>query len=313
MKVRYIISAVFVGLSCTALAQAQSDRTFISAHGIDNTTCGTLNAPCRSFNVGLGKTNPGGEVIALDSGIYDTFNIVISVPVTLAGAPGAHVEIANTSLNDGARITIHTPINATVTLRDLYISQQGDSQLHGIHVTSVGTLHIENCVVSGFGSGTGIFFDLAAGAQATIQDTVVRDCGNGIFVASTADVVKVSIDHCRLQNCVGVGLDAFSHARVTVRDSVASGTLGGAGIGFEVEGGDLNIERCEASNNDIGIQSSIFGSEAATVTVSNSIVTNNKSFGFLAYGGSDFQSLGNNIVRRNGTNTSGTITSISGT
>jgi hypothetical protein len=75
MKLRYIISAVFVVVSCTALAQAQSDRTFVAAHGIDNTTCGTFDAPCRSFNVALPKSNPGGEVIALDSGIYDNSNI----------------------------------------------------------------------------------------------------------------------------------------------------------------------------------------------------------------------------------------------
>jgi len=107
------------------------------------------------------------------------------------------------------------------------------------------------------------------------------------------------------------GLDVVSHARVTVRDSVASGN---GGAGFAVAGGDLNLENCEASNNDTGVfVIPLSSSESATATVSNSIVTNNHSLGFQQANGGVFQSLGNNTVRRNGTNTSGTITVISGT
>jgi hypothetical protein len=48
------------------------------------------------------------------------------------------------------------------------------------------------------------------------------------------------------------------------------------------------------------------------VTISNSIVTNNSDTGLKLLSGA-IQSAGNNIVRRNGTNTSGTITVIAGT
>jgi hypothetical protein len=47
---------------------------------------------------------------------------------------------------------------------------------------------------------------------------------------------------------------------------------------------------------------------AGTVTVSNSFVSNNSQFGFHQSGLGKFFSLGNNTVRHNGTNISGTIT-----
>ena len=306
MKLKHTISAFVVLLICVTFAQAQSDRTFVSAHGADNSDCGSADLPCRSFSMALAKTNAGGEVIALDSGLYDNSNIAISKSATLAAVPGAHVELFNTSPSS-IGIQVNASSSDTVVLRNLYLSRKSSSSsTFGIEIASVGTLHIENCVVSGFTEG--ISFDLNTSAQATIQDTIVRDCFNGIIVGSSAGTLKVSIDHCRLQGSVGDGLDIVSHARVTVRDSVASGN----GRGFVVGGGDLNIENCEASNNGDGVVAS-GGTTAGTVTASNCIVTNNSQTGFTQSGTGVFQSLGNNVVRRNGTNTSGTITVIPGT
>jgi len=60
MKLTHIISASFVMLVCVVLAQAQSDRTFVSAHGTDNSDCGSSDLPCRSFGFALAKTNAAG-------------------------------------------------------------------------------------------------------------------------------------------------------------------------------------------------------------------------------------------------------------
>jgi hypothetical protein len=126
MKLNSMITALFVMLLCFAQAQAQSDRTFVSSHGVDNTDCGSFDLPCRSFNVALPKTNAGGEVIALDSGIYDNFNIVISQSVTLAAAPGAHAELSNNN-NSTDRITVSAATSDRVVLRNLYLSKQSGS------------------------------------------------------------------------------------------------------------------------------------------------------------------------------------------
>jgi len=308
MNLTRIISASFIMLICVVLAQAQSDRTFVSAHGTDNTDCGSSNLPCRSFTFALTKTNAGGEVIAIDSGIYDNSPITITQSATLTAAAGAHVELFSNGPS-GIGIQVNASTSDTVVLRNLYVSGKlGGPTTVGIQGLRVGTLHIENCVVSGFDEGVSL--GVNASAQATIQDTIVRDCGLGIHAASSAGILKVSIDHCRIQDSVNDGVFIFTRARVTVRDSVASGN---GNAGFFVGGGELNLEHCEASNNLQGVAASGDSTSSGTATVSNCIVTNNAQTGFAQIGIGVFHSLGNNTVRRNGANTSGTITVITAT
>ncbi len=282
-------------------ARAQNDRTFVATTGADSITCGTHDAPCRSFNVALPKTNGGGEVIALDSGTYDSFNVGVSISVTLAAAPGVHAELPG--------VTINTPASDTVILRNLYVSKQASGGAgDGIKVTGVGTLHIENCVVHGF--TTGINFDLNHSAQVFIQDTVVRrSIADGVTFFTSSGLIKASIDksHFDDNGTSGVynGVNVLGRSRVTARDSTASGN---GGAGFTVSGGDLNLENCEASNNKDGVVTL----EPGNAIVSNSVVTNNSRYGFWQNGGT-FYSRGDNTVRRNGNNTSGIITAISGT
>jgi len=227
----------------------------------------------------------------------------------MAAAPGAHVELSN-AVNQNARITVNTSGAGTVMLRNLYLSRHGGGgPVNGISVNRVGTLQIENCVIEGFDQG--IDAELSASAIVFIHNTLVRKCiGDGILMDTTAGVIKASIDHCRFVDNGANGIQTFRNTRVTVRDSIA---LGNGLAGFSVDnGGNLNLENCEASGNQDGVQVSDFLSPGAVVIVSNSIVTNNGHNGFIQSGGV-FQSLGNNVVRHNGTNTAGTITLISGT
>jgi hypothetical protein len=135
--------------------------------------------------------------------------------------------------------------------------------------------------------------------------------------------VRATIDHCQFGDngtsrigASGDGINlqsgfpnpaGFSEgAQVNVRDSVATGNWG---AGFRLNEFDLSLDHCESSNNNA------YGVFACggTATVSNSLVTNNKLVGFVQCGDGVFHSLRNNVVRRNGQNTSGTITVISGT
>lgn len=234
-------------LLCVSQAHAQSDRAFVSTAGIDSATCGAFNSPCRSFNVALPNTNGGGTVTALDSGLYDSFNIWISIPVTLTAAPGVHAEVPGITIN-----TVTT--NDTVVLRNLYVSKRpGVTSDDGFKISSVGSLHIENCVVNGF--NTGINFAINSSAQVVISDTIVRNSiGNGINFSTNTGLIKAVINHCRLENNgnfgpVGDGISVLKRSRVTVRDTVAAGN---SGAGFVVTGGELNLENCESSNNADG-------------------------------------------------------------
>jgi hypothetical protein len=311
MKLKHAISGLFVMLFCCVQASAQSDHTFVPVSGIDNGTCGDVNAPCRSFSFAVSNTNNRGDVVALTSGLYDDTHFTISQSITLTAAPGVRAELTSDDV-EFPFITVNATTSDTVVFRNLYLSRQGDGfGVNGIQVAAVGTLYVENCVIHRFTDG--IAFSLPSSAKAFIQDTIIRDSQNNrIFFTSGSGLIKASVNRCRFENTQGPGGNGIvvsSGAKVTVRDSIASGNKTS---GFSVLAGDLSLENCEAFNNHDGVVVSDTNGPAV-VTVSNSSATNNTGNGFSQQGGGVFHSLGNNVVRRNGTNTSGTITVINGT
>jgi hypothetical protein len=271
---------------CASSALAIVARVFVSVNGNDSNVCSNVATPCRTFAGGILQVNVGGEVIVLDSGSYG--GTTITNAVTLNVPPGV---IAFTA----QPLVVNAP-GATVVLRGLTIDGAGASA-NGINVVSVGTLHVESCVITGFtggdaGHGNGVFFGSAG--NLFVKDAIVRGNGFvGIFVAPASGTAKASIEHCRLEGNA-FGLDSYTNAATTVRDSVASGNVN---EGFLAEhGGELNIESCVAANNGIGILSGVV--PAALVRVSNTTVTDNAT-GLFASG--SLLSRSNNTVEGNGT------------
>ena len=116
-----------VTLVFVALAQAQSNRTFVSAEkkASDKNSC-THDDPCRSIRRALDATllKPGGEVVILDSGDYDPFTISNSAnpptvtSATVEAAPGVYAGITAPAL--GKAITIQASASDTIVLRDVW-------------------------------------------------------------------------------------------------------------------------------------------------------------------------------------------------
>ena len=104
-----------------------------------------MTQPCRNFNAAIGVVNAGGEVVALDSGGYGL--TTISKAVTLTGPTGVYVAITALTAGSSA-ITVSAANTDTVVLRGLTLTGLGGQT--GINVTSVGNLHVEGCVISGF-------------------------------------------------------------------------------------------------------------------------------------------------------------------
>jgi hypothetical protein len=215
----------------------------------------------------------------------------------------------NTPSGDG--VTIATA-GINVNLRSLTIAGL-DTATNGIHVTSVGILHVEGCVISGFTNGA-ILVELAADdSQILIKEMNMRNNGFGIFLGTSTGTVRGSIDNCRAERNNGGGFVAYLNSRVTVNRSVASGN-GGPGFDAisDVSGitAELSCEECISSNNGSGFQveTNIPGA-AATIRVSHSTATNNQ-FGFNQTSDGVFESLKNNLVAGNGNDIAGTITPI---
>ena len=253
--------------------------------------------------------NAGGEVVVLDSGGYGA--TTISKAVTLTSPSGVYAAITALTAGSSA-ITVSAASTDTVVLRGLTLTGLGGQT--GINVTSVGTLHVEGCVISGF-TGNGINVNLTAdGSHIFVKDTITRNNGTyGIIITTSTGTVRASIDNCRSERNGFHAFYASLNSRVTINRSVASGN---GGVGFDARSdvsgatAELSCAECVSSNNTDGFDVVASGGGAATIRVSRSTATNNTAYGFVQSGGV-FESLGNNLVRGNTSgNTSGTITVI---
>jgi parallel beta helix pectate lyase-like protein len=244
-------------------ALGQANRVFVSARsGSDANACSGIATPCQTFAGAVSQVNAGGEVIVLDSGGYGP--VTIGKALTIEAPPGV---LAFVHPPSGDGVTINAGASDTVVLRGLILNGGAGN---GVTVNTVGSLHVESCVISGFVNGMSF---LAAG-QLFVKDTIARNNANiGIGVSAASGSPKASLDHCRLEDNVD-GL-SVSRGSVTIRDSVASGnsrygfyavSLGGSPV-------ELTVEDCLAANNaSAGIVSQ---AATATVRVSDTTVTDN--------------------------------------
>ena len=276
-------------------AGALSNRVFVSARsGNDANACANILTPCQTFTGAVAQLNPGGEAIVLDSGGYGA--VTITQALTIEAPPGV-LAFVHPSSGDG--ITVNAGGSDTVVLRGIVLNGGAGN---GITVNTVGVLHVENCVISGFTSG-GLSF--MANGELFVKDTIARNNGTGIVIDAASGSPTGSLDHCRLEgNSLGFGLTRGS---ATIRDSVASGNTG---IGYFASPPtttpvDLNIENCLVANNTgTGILSS---RATTTVRVSDTTITGN-ALGVNQANSGVMLSRSNNTLEGNATNGSFTGT-----
>lgn len=282
---------------------AQNVRTFVASYGVDSNPC-SRTAPCRNFAAAIAETNPEGEVVALDSSGYGP--VIIGQSVTIVAPFGVHAAIAPTS---GAAVAINAGSFDTVTLRGLYLNSQG--ALVGIDFDAGRTLHIENCVVSGFGTaGIQVSRVVSNFAEVFVRDTTVRDTGNdGIFFRNPAvgALIRAVIDGCHLvRNGFGVGgaagLSAEENSRVIVRDTISSRST----VGFSLWSLTANttaamtVVDCVATLNSYGLDASTLGTGAvAIMRVSNSTIVENSNGVTFSGAGASIESRGDNTLEGN--------------
>jgi Periplasmic copper-binding protein (NosD) len=303
MNIRTILIEVVVvaiaSLLLASVAEAEEPRTYVSAQtGHDTNPC-TLDHPCRSFGQALTQVQAGGEVVAIDSGDYEPFQITKGV--TVEAAPGVYAGITSSS----AFGVQSYGTAAVVVLRGLSFNGLEAAQSSGKGIDfGGGTLHVENCVINGF--FLGITYTSGAG-RLFVTDTIVRNCGGGIVVQAANSVQppsQATIEHCRFDNN-RLGVRAAFNTRVTVRDSIFSGSDSSApGFGLLADSApprtfaELNVENCLVSGfKDFGI----FADTNSRIRVSNSTITNNGT-GVSSSGNGIISSRGNNTLEGNGFN-----------
>ncbi len=322
--------ALVAALLLPAAAHAQAFRTYLASTGTDAPPC-PLSAPCRLLPAALAAVADGGEIWMLDSANYNGAPVNITKSVTILAIPGA---LGSVVAKAGNAIDIGTA-GVKVALRNLVIVPlPGLGGVNGVSVTAGASLTVERCFISNL-PGHGIVVNSATNVR--ITDTSIRDNGDvgvwllkgaratvtrsilsgngstGLFVIgdlpgtlTSADVADTTLDGN------GNGLlvwseDASAVVKVSVRDSrlVRNSGFGaqaksnvGAAVTFSAAN---NI----VSHNGTGIQA-LFAGVAAWISA-NTVSANATGF---SNSGALFESAGNNALRNNGTDTTGTIATV---
>jgi hypothetical protein len=237
--------AVSLLLFVTTAAVAQNSRSAVSLNGNDANTC-TLVAPCRTFGVALAHTNPGGEVIALDSAGYGQFTVTQAV--TISGAPGVHAALMGTGAN---AVSVNAGATDAVVLRNLVILA-GAGAVNGIEILSANSVHVLNCLVRGFTASSGVAVT-GNGAQNTLIDHLVAEENSlGVTIFTNAQV-RARITNSEIDNNT-IGVYAINDVEAVVSNTSISGN----GTGVHVQStlsttADVTLDHCIISSNGKGI------------------------------------------------------------
>ena len=301
------LSALALVATITALPAQAVQRTFVASFGNDANTatnCGFAN-PCRGFTAAQTVTDPNGEIVALDAAGYGA--VTITKSITITANPGFYAGI---SASTGAAVTIATA-SVNVILRGLNIN--GIGAANGILMTNGSSLSVENCVVSNF-SNNGIWVRNAA--RVRVSDSLVR--GNtldGIAIegGGTGSVVGTKANANGRSGVIAEGNLPGLTSTVSVSDSdTSANSYGVVAYSSNATGGArVSVMRVSATNNSADGVSTQGGPGPTTVSIGTSQVTGN-AIGLDNAAAGAFESLGNNLVRQNGSNTAGTITTVSG-
>jgi hypothetical protein len=291
---------------------ATIQRTFVSTSGNDANPC-TNTAPCRNFAAAIANTTAGGEVVALNSGGYGAFTIPKAI--TIAGAPGEHVAVTAFA---GTAIDVNAGTGDVVVLRNLYLTGLGAST--GVWLESDSILHLDSVLVTGFDSDG--LAATADGSQVFVRDSMFRRNDNNGLVA-TGDIRVTVTDSNSEANGVGYLLEGGATAEI-FRSTAANNAFNG--MVFDASGG--TISQSVASGNDgCGV---LALSTGTNLTLTGVVLADNSTQGLLTQDGSPvvriggstatrnnvglmnfdgtLESFGDNLVRGNSSQTSGTIT-----
>ena len=323
----FLLAAAFVSAIITTQTHA-AQRTFVSAaigNDANAATGCSVTAPCRFFQAAVAATDVSGEVVVLDSGGYGA--VVITQSVALIAPTGVYAGI---SVFNGANgIVIATP-GVNVVLRGLNINGQGGG--NGIRMVAGNKLTVQNCVVSNMGASGISVTGLAA---VRVVDTIIRDNGSfGILLEDGAlgTITRAVVSGSTSAGVVARGQLAGTTTSADIADSIMSGNLSGVVATSSNATANVNVSIRDSSavgNSNFGLAAEGSGGNSVRLTASNNIVSNNKvgisalSAGTTVVAAGNtvsdssvaglqniagvFRSAGDNSLRHNATDTSGTI------
>ena len=269
--------------------------------GDDANPC-SRTAPCKTWPGAISKTAAGGEIDALDPGGFGA--VTITKSITLDGGGGQVASILVTGTN---AVNVSAQATDIIILRNLRINgilNTGSAGLTGVQVNTAAKVIIEKCDIFGFDTAA---VNVTPGSGNTtnvkIQETTINNNQAGVLSKPTGGAtVNMSIDHSCIDANVGGAMKidgtGGGSSNVAVNDSSLS-LNGGAGTnGVSGPSGNVAIDMMRdtiAKNGGAGVQANISGGGTSTVTVGESMLSNNAS-AWQALNGASLLSYKNNQV-----------------
>jgi hypothetical protein len=263
-------------------ANAQAERTFVSAAGSDSNNCATVTTPCRHFANAYAVTAPNGEIDVLDPANYGSLTII--GPVSIEG----HGWASSAAVSGQAAIIINA-LGATdkINIVGVVLDGLGIANTTGIQFNSGGSLTVRDSVVRNFAFDGIDFFPTASGTF-SISNTLVSDNGgNGIGVTSTGSGTTSGVlSHVEIaHNFDGITVQSTTQTvNVTISDSVIANSVF-AGIGALSDNGmmvSVMVRNSTSANN--GTDGLLAEGTGATILVTRSTITGNNTGWFAPTG-----------------------------
>jgi len=246
-----------------------SQRTFVASFGNDaaNLAAGcTISLPCRSFQSAATKTDPGGEIVVLDSAGYGSVTIAKSLSIIAPAGVSAGISVFS---GDGIVIN---GTGVDVVLRGLSVNGLGGD--NGINFLSGNSLRIENCIIARMASN-GVQAK-AANSTVFVTGTQVRNSGqSGIYLEGPQrDFIENVRAESNLYGVYARSGPVVDIMRTTIADNSHLSFPFGTGIGIESSTASTSVVVSASLllRNTEGIKTSAVTGFATNLVVSGSVI-----------------------------------------
>ena len=305
-----IVAGLLAMLLPGAPAEAQATRTWISGVGDDANPC-SRTAPCKTFAGAISKTSAGGEINCLDPGGFGALTITKSISLLCGGSGESGVLVSGTN-----GITVAAGATDVVVIQGIDfeglanpIGSGGSAGITGVQFNSGLVLHIDKCVIRGFGTWGISATSSTSGSELDVTNSLIVDngtgptTGGGIQINPSAAMSFVINNTYVANNTLGISVNnptGGTTVKGTIKNSSATGNSL-AGIIATGTGNALNvmIDGTVSSNN--GTNGVAATGSSAVIEIGRSTVSGNTT-GFKPVAPGVINTYGNNQVDGNGTN-----------
>jgi hypothetical protein len=291
-----------------APAQAQVNRTFVSAAGSDSNNCANVTTPCRHFAAAYAATAPSGEIFVLDPANYGSLTITQAVSIE------GHGWASIAPPNGGNAITINAGPGDNISIHGVSINGTGATGgTNGIVFNSGDSLTVTDCVVQNFAgsgptNGAGILIQPTSGTlNFLISNTIATNnqfVGVYYYPQSGSANAHGVIDHVIAAsngNGIAANTTLASGGSVVIAISNSNASTSGAdGLAASNGPGTLTFSVDNVSVSDNSLRG-IFANGTPKVLLSRSVVTANSIGIQNSTVPNTFYTYGNNLIDLNTT------------